>query len=574
MIVRRLKEESGIAIVVALITLMISLLLTAAVVSAAIDESTGSRHDTAEKRAFEASQAGLQQTLHRLNMLINTNLSDPSQLSSSCMGSNANVDVSGNFSFSSGSRIELPTVYAGLVCPPDTESLGNGAFYTSWTSVAVTNAPLNCAGVTIAPSLLIGERCVASKGMICPASYTSVGQLPCPNPVIHRVEERVSANTGKPDFPAGVVGLQGLLFENSSRILGTVATNAQLDLENTAYAQGPAELAPGAPNPIIGNPGAFLGTCGQITYQSHIWPPACVLREAQGFTVPAPQYPPVMCGVTTPTTTCPATDGSWYSAPDGDQNISNAFLNCAQTTPATCVGGHDTFTGKGTCTVAPRADSTGYCWNPYTRTLILPNNVKWTLYGSQYDLCGLELNGNSSAQLGTGVHTAIYIDSELDQRSDAPNCPSGSGYVNFGNQSQFSNLSVSAVTGNPDTTALQFYVYGMASVSHTATWNNNDCTAYISAHNPSPTSPCVVLGQQGNFYGTFFAANSDILVANGGNSLGAVNGRTVVFNNTGTFTMDPLDSQITTYSLGLYFRTSWGDCTAKQTVASNPMSGC
>jgi hypothetical protein len=214
-----------------------------------------------------------------------------------------------------------------------------------------------------------------------------------------------------------------------------------------------------------------------------------------------------------------------------------------------------------------------YCWDPYWRTLNLPNKEIWTLTGSQYNLCGLELSGQAGMVMAPNLRTAIFIDSDNDTRSDgsAPACDTNSGYVNLGNQSTLVNNTINPATGLADSSALQFYVYGMKTVSSTPTYNNNDCTAPGAG---GPTSPCVVFGQKGNFSGTIFAANSDVLVANSGNDYGAVSARTLVYSNTGTFTMDPNDQSITTDSLSIYFRTAWSDCTAQLTSATNPMAGC
>jgi hypothetical protein len=606
-IVRRakLRDESGVAVVIAIIVLLVCLLLGAAVVSAAIDESTGARRDTAEKRAFEAAQAGLQQTLYRFNELLNTQSTQPSLLDGFCMGTNASVSAGSyaHVSLQAGGGglnggIELgSSAYAGTVCPPDTESLGNGAFYTSWVSTAVTvGSNLTCAGTTIAGSNSIGERCVTSLGFICPPSVTSVSQLdttpsPCPKPVYHRVEERASANVGQPDFPAGAVGLNGILVRNSGRLLGTTGTNGQLDVENTGFVQGPAELAPGAPWPIIGSPNAFIGTCGQAYSGTTSWPSSCVTRVNQAFTLPKPNFGAVYCGTTTigswatTTASCPtsATDANFgydYTQPSGDWLIANAFLPCATQVPA-CP--HDTFTGAN-CKVATSASQNPFgsqvCWDPFWRTLNLPNKAVWTLTGSQYNLCGLELSGQASALMAPNLRTAIFVDSDADTRTDgsAPPCPApsnaagvNSGEVNFGNQATLVNNTINPTTGQPDSTALQFYVYGMKTVSQTSTYNNNDCTQPGAT---GTTSPCVVFGQSGGFQGAIFAANSDVLVQNSGNDYGAVAARTLVYGNTGTFTQDPADQAITTYSLGLYYRTAWDDCLVQPTSTTNPMSGC
>src|SRR5207248_10262025 len=95
--------------------------------------------DTSEKRAFESGQTGLQVSLYRLNMLLNSSATNPATLQNQCTGAD-----------SSGANyvVENPSI-SGTYCAPYTESLGNGAFHTSWTSVACVGSSGACAGVSV-----------------------------------------------------------------------------------------------------------------------------------------------------------------------------------------------------------------------------------------------------------------------------------------------------------------------------------------------------------------------------------------------------------------------------------------
>jgi hypothetical protein len=552
--IRRLADERGMALVIALVVLLLMLLLTTAVVAATTDESSLSNRDTAEKRSFEAAQAGLQETQYRLNMVINSNTQySASTLLDMCLG--GQIDASGNVTLNSDSLQFPAAFYAYLDCGPYTESLGNGAFYKSWTSVAYISNTGTCAGASIGQNALVMERCITAEGIVCPPSYTSPSQLPCPGEVVHRVEERAAAYAGRPLFPlSGVFGLNGILIQNSARILSfggqpVLETNKQLAMRNTAQATGPVVLPPAAPNPILQNQ-ATLGSPPACNSTTVIFPTNCVQRSSGPY-VPTPVVPP-------PTNYDPSSQT--FSWPDGDRLIANAFQACGQQN--TCA--HDSFSGCNS------ASSCG--WNPTTRTLNIPNGVTWTMSGGTYNFCTLTLSGQSVAVLPPGVRSAIYIDSPADNSASGnqPPCTASSGYISFGNQSQFINESPPQ-PGSPlvhDSTALQIYVFGPSDVPNPS-YNNNACV------NNSSDLTCVLLGNRGDFYGTVYAPNSDVAVSNQGNDYGAVLGSTVMYNNPGFFEQDVnVTSLITTGALGIYFRTAWSDCQIKPTVASNPMSGC
>jgi hypothetical protein len=443
-----------------------------------------------------------------------------------CIGS----VTSGGVITNNTEALESPTLPTGastlLDCAPYTESLGNGAFYSSWTSIAFTSSG-TCAGVQVGTNTTVVERCVTAQGIVCPPTYTTTPN--CPSPVVERVQQRVAAYAGRPVFNlAGVIGLNGILIENTANLQGTVATNKQLALRNQGHANT-AQLGPSAPTPIIQN-SASLGICTSLIIVSSCW-----TRSSSLLTL-------------SPVVPVPAA----YA--DGNTRIANAFTPSfsSPTNP------HDSFSGCNS------ASSCG--WNAASRTLNIPNGVTWTIGGANYNLCTLTLNGSSFAVLANGVRAAIYVDSPSDGSSG---CTSGTGYLSLGNQSQFINNSP-PLPGSPllhDTTALQIYVFGPSDVTPD-TYNNNAC---VTSSDPT----CIVLGNQGSFYGTVFAPTSDIQVSNQGNTYGAIAGSTVTYNNPGSFVQDVnVPSIVTTGALGLYFRTAWSQCQAQPTSASDPMSGC
>lgn len=542
---RRIKDESGVAMVVALGALVVMLMLSAVVVTAAVNESAISNHDAKAKRAFEAAESGLVQTTYRMNMLINSSHLLPAVLKSYCVGST--VSATGTVSDPTVEVLEPPaTFYASIDCGPHTESLGNGAFFTSWTSVVLSSGA-SCAGSTVGNGSLVTDRCITSQGIVCPPTYTAPSQLPCPNEVVHRVQERVAAATGNTVFPiSGVIGLNGVLIENSAQIFGNVSTNLQLTLQQSAQVNSPATLAPSAPNPLIQN-SAKLGTglvCNSTTAALNLWSSACITRATTAFTLvnnppPYPEY----------------TD---------DYRIANGLSSCALAN--TCP--HDVFSNSsGPCISGSGCAS----WNSATRTLAIPNGVTWTISGGAYNLCQFNMSGNGSAVLANGVKTAIYIDSPSNP-SPSPvsgSCPAGTGGMSVVNQAGFVNNSP-PLPGSPllhDTTALQLWFFGPSDVPN-PTWNNNACT-----NGNDPT--CVSLGQGTDFYGTLYAPTSDVKIGNTANTYGGVAGRTVTYNNPGVFTQDAnVPSLVTTATLGIYFRTGWTECASQPTSAANPRSGC
>jgi hypothetical protein len=414
----------------------------------------------------------------------------------------------------------------------------------------------------IGPGSIVTERCITSQGIICPPTYTTASQLPCPNEVIHRVEERVAAATGTPVFPvSGVIGLNGISVSNKAQINGNVTTNLQLGLTQQAQVTSSANLAPGASYPIIQN-SASLGASLQCNsanatlYSStNTWPSGptgCITRASAAFTLlnNPPPYPE-------------NTDNS---------RVANGLAACALSN--TCP--HDTFTnGSGPCTTLVNSNPCA-TWDATHRLLTIPNGVTWTISGGNYNFCSLALTGSGQAVLANGVKTAIFIDSP---QNPSPSPVSGActstGQLNVGSQAQLVNNSP-PLPGSPlahDTTALQIWVYGPSLVAPAlATWNSNSCQ--IGGSNTTDAS-CVQLGQGTAFYGTLYAPTSDVKITNSSNTYGGIAARAVAFANPGQFFQDAnIPSLVTTATLAIYYRTAWTECQAAATVSSNPMSGC
>jgi hypothetical protein len=186
-------------------------------------------------------------------------------------------------------------------------------------------------------------------------------------------------------------------------------------------------------------------------------------------------------------------------------------------------------------------------------------------------------NAGTQAVLANGVKTELYIDSPANT-SYSPvsgQCPAGTGTISVGQGAAFVNNSA-PLPGSPlahDTTAFFIYVYGNISPisDQNAVYNNNSC----NLNGNTTDSSCVQLGQSSNFYGTVYAPESDVKITNTGSTFGGIAGRTVTFDNPGSFTQDVnVANLITSATRALYFRSAWTECRAQPTINTNPMSGC
>jgi Tfp pilus assembly protein PilX len=507
----KLRDESGVALIVALGVLVMLLVLTGVVLAATLNVNAASNRDTRSKRAFEAAQAGLAATLYRLNMNINSTEAPVAELNASCIGG-------------ASDQVEKPV--GTTVCAEYKAELSTTVFYKSWTTTVFEGVG-TCAGVAVGTSKSVAERCITAEGIV-----EQGGQV-----VKARVQERIAAFDGKPQFShAGVTGERGVVIANTAVLKGPIYTNGQLEVQNSATAEGYG-LGPTAKTPLASN-GASLSQLGASLGKVEPWeeagrvPPVQAVHEGSG--------------------------SSTVYTSEGDARISNLFLGKS---PADSIKKDNN--GK-ICTTASECG-----WNPSTRTLELPNGWTWELAGETYNFCSLILNG--TAKLAQGVKTVIYIDSPQDT-SSSPSCPSSSGYLQVGNSGSFVNLS-EGIECSPtpctrllhDTTALQINVFGPSNVTGSTIYNNACSPQNIT---------CVSIGGQGEFWGTVYAPFSDVAVFNPGTSAGAVVGATVTFNNKAKFLQDRNVTKISTSAaLGTYYRADWHQCSS-QAKANEPMSNC
>jgi Tfp pilus assembly protein PilX len=517
---RQMRNESGVAMILAMSVLVVLLLLTGVVVNAATNVNSAANRDTREKRAFEAAQAGLQTTLYRLNMQANSSSLTPAEVEKKCIGGTTET-------------LQTPS---GTTCEPYTESLGNGTFYRTWASKVVDTAS-SCAGVQIGTSQSVAERCLTSQGIVCSRTTTSIPSTgtPCANAVIHRVQERAASFAGKPIFPfAGIFAQRGIQIENQSQVYGNVFTNGQLLARNSAGAEK-IWLGPKATTaPIVEN-SANIGFGAGRTCE--------VNRTCPSFSEFATM-----------------SMESWPSGtPEGNERINKWFAGNREE------GSVDTITvSRGGNRAEACVTGNNVCrWE--NKSLTIGNNVTWTVNAGTYLFCNLVITGGT-ATLAQGASAAIYIGGPSSV------CPAGSGQFSMTSGAQFINnsppLAGSRLAHN--TTTLEIYIYTSTDNAND-TYNDNACNISGSSRTDST---CINIGNSGDFYGTIFAPLADVLIANTGNVYGSIIGSTVTYNNNNGFYQDVNDTSITTPTLGSYYRAAWIECKSEATEVSNPQSGC
>jgi len=207
------SDESGVAMVVAIGTLMVLLTLTALVAEGSVQLSGTSNTDRNAKRAFQAADAGLQVATYRLNKL--------APLDAQCI---ADLPI-------------LPVLAGGCT---SSGSLGNGSSWSyHMTRVLTLTDNASCAGFPIqydpnGSALSLAPRCITSTGTV--------------NGVTRRVQARVVVFTGQPIFPlGGIICLQ--LCQMGNAVLahnGAIGGNGTVEVGNSSNIQGGFKLAQGA----------------------------------------------------------------------------------------------------------------------------------------------------------------------------------------------------------------------------------------------------------------------------------------------------------------------------------------
>jgi Tfp pilus assembly protein PilX len=212
--VRRLTDERGVALPVALAVLFTVAGLATVAARAAIVSNNQSFRDNNAKRAVQAASAGLQAAVYQ------TNLMQPS--STQCVHKAA-----------ADGALSNATLQADNWCLAQTEDLGDGATYTMQIS-----APTQ---VTTSTGLQADQRKVVSFGTV--------------NGVRRRAVVTINAGRGAPIFPPGytVVVRDSVDMKNNAQITGHIGSNGTITFKNNATICGNVTAGPGK-TPKFGNP--------------------------------------------------------------------------------------------------------------------------------------------------------------------------------------------------------------------------------------------------------------------------------------------------------------------------------
>ena len=264
----RLRADDGIAMIVAMFTLMVVTLLMIVAVAVAVQTAGSARRDTSLKSAQEAAAAGLQVANYRLNMLV------PS--SSNCVGDGVAAPGSNG------------------TCASSSYMLGNGSTYSYYTTPALGSGAV-CAGSSLSSSIEIAQRCITAVG-------TAAG-------VTARAQIRVAAFAAEPLFPSpGITGLKAVGLNGNPLVEGSVASNVNVN------AVGNASML-----------GVVLGPAGTFTKNGNVTAPTPVVLSSPLV------LDPVNPGTSNQSSlaNCPARAAAGYPACNDDYRITNGVSSPA-----------------------------------------------------------------------------------------------------------------------------------------------------------------------------------------------------------------------------------------------------
>ncbi len=221
---RRLADDGGFALIVAMFVLLIVSVLVGAAIAVASQTSSSTTRDTNSKAALEAAEAGLQVAAFRLGKF------EP--VEAACI---------------TGTITAFPTLPAtgehNYCAGSDPEPLGNGATFQYWTSKKLTSG--TCAGKTI-PTEPAGvtQRCITAEGI---AGAVKPGT---------RLQTLVKSTGGEPLFTVkGILGLEEVLLEGNVTATGIVASNGKIVGKGSATFEKGFEICPpnGTFTPKVGS---------------------------------------------------------------------------------------------------------------------------------------------------------------------------------------------------------------------------------------------------------------------------------------------------------------------------------
>ena len=210
---RRLADERGVALPVALAVLFVVAGLATVAARNGIVSSHQSARDKDAKRAIQAASAGLQAAVYQ------TNLMQPAQ--DQCVQKNTTTGALSNGAVVSG------------WCAAQTEDLGDGATWSMQISSAGNPT-------TTSSGLSVQQRTIVSTGIV--------------NGVRRRAAVTINASTGTPIFPPGYVLAvrDSIDLKNNAVVSGHIGSNGTVTIKNNASVCGDVMAGPGKPPPNIG----------------------------------------------------------------------------------------------------------------------------------------------------------------------------------------------------------------------------------------------------------------------------------------------------------------------------------
>jgi Tfp pilus assembly protein PilX len=240
---RIFKDESGVALAVALGILTVLSVTSASVFAVSTRLSNTSTASRDAKRALAAADAGLEAAVFRMNTL-------GFQSTSKCF-------TTEGVSTGTGTDPVTGTTPATGECAGVEDDLGNNASYTYYVTPALDDDDV-CAGLPVnytdaEGKVTVTQRCV-----------TSIGEA---NGERRRIQARVASYIGTQLFPVGgILAINGLKVNNTAIVSGVLGSNGQIELGNSSQVTGGIELGTAStPLPILGS-GTVLG--GPVTYRS------------------------------------------------------------------------------------------------------------------------------------------------------------------------------------------------------------------------------------------------------------------------------------------------------------------
>ena len=228
----KLIAQRGFALPTAIMVLFIVLTLSATAVAVSVQSSTSTTRDDNVKAALEAAETGVNVATYRLAMIA----AKPGECVGAATAGKPQAPVEG-------------------YCKDATESLGNHATFTYWTT-PVLGEPSKCTGASVRTEEAVDQRCVTGEGKV--------------NGIARRVQVRVAGASSAPLFPIhGAVGLSKVTISGGAHLKALVGTNG------TLTTSGGTKLEQGY---ILGFPsGVFKGSASEA-----ICPPCGMRSKAEG----------------------------------------------------------------------------------------------------------------------------------------------------------------------------------------------------------------------------------------------------------------------------------------------------